>query len=108
MHVHAPTCKYVCMLREALNTALDAVTHDPRDAAVVALARAYADVIDEGEVLKGGPPLLAALRELRMTPASRSAAVEGGAPDAQPDELDELEQRRAARAAGQHDTAAVD
>ncbi|ONI73088.1 hypothetical protein ALI144C_44875 [Actinosynnema sp. ALI-1.44] len=106
------------MLREALDTALTAVKHDPRDAAVVALARAYADAIDRGDVLKAGPPLLSALRELQMTPASRSAPVEGGAPsDGDTDELDELDARRAERAeraerrraaAGQHDTPPVD
>jgi hypothetical protein len=116
------------MLREALDSALAAVTHDPQDAAVVALARLYAARIDRGEheveteteardtdnLKSFGPPLLAVLKELRMTPAARAKAGEGGAPpddESAPDEIDELEARRADRqraAAGQHDPPAVD
>lgn len=95
------------MIRETLDTALASVETGSADAATVALARKYADLIDgEGDLIKVGPLLLAALVQLGMTPKSRAAVVGGGAKDVHNiDPLDELNARRAAR---QRDTAAVD
>jgi hypothetical protein len=92
-------------LSDALNGALIETEQEPRDAAVVALARFYAATIDSVgdavmvETLRDlGPKLLAALEALNMSPRARAAvkgAVTGGAV-ANP--LDELQRRRADRA----------
>jgi hypothetical protein len=80
----------------------------PADQAVVELALVYARRIDEGgDPNKLGPPLLAVLESLQMTPRSRAATSKGGAGHAtRPrNPLDELRNRRAAR---ERDTAAMD
>jgi hypothetical protein len=93
-------------ISETLEQALLTVPTTPADAATVALARRYAALIDdEGDLVKVGPALLAALVQLGMTPKARSAVTGGGAPDAGRTKLDELRARRAAR---QHPAAAVD
>lgn len=84
---------------------------DPRDRAVAALAVQYAEHIDDpidwGDVQRDplaelGPKLLAALRELGLTPAARKGIVgDAPAPAAKPkSKLDELHARRAARVSG--------
>ena len=65
----------------ALVAALRAVPLGPEDQAATALAKQYAAQIDDGaDLSKLGPPLLAVLAALRMTPAARAAVVKGGAP----------------------------
>jgi len=69
-------------VKHALDAALRAGLVDARDAAVYALAKGYAAGIDadRAELARLGPPLLAVLAALRMTPAARAAVVKGGAP----------------------------
>ncbi len=66
----------------ALVAALRAVPLGPEDQAATALAKGYAAGIDadRAELARLGPPLLAVLAALRMTPAARAAVVKGGAP----------------------------
>lgn len=76
----------------AVADALAAVTIGPVDAAAAELARAYAEQIEfGGDLAKLGPPLLAALESLGMTPRSRKA-IAGGSDD--PNPIDELLERR--------------
>jgi hypothetical protein len=80
---------------------------DPRDQALADLAVAYAQAIDSphdwGDVQRDplaelGPKLLAALTALGMTPAARKG-ITGDKPAEKPrSPLDELRQKRAARA----------
>jgi hypothetical protein len=80
---------------------------DPRDRALADLAVSYAQAIDEpkdwGDVQRDplaelGPKLLAALTALGMTPAARKG-ITGDKPAEKPrSPLDELRQKRAARA----------
>jgi len=71
----------------------------PVDQAAVQLALTYAAAVDAGEpVEKVGPPLLAVMEALGMTPRARAALAKGvtsAGPSASP--LDELRARRAAR-----------
>jgi hypothetical protein len=74
-----------------------------RDGGTVELALSYAREIDEGgELFRLGPPLLAALGALLLTPAARAAALRTGKrpDDAGTSPLDELRRKRAERAAG--------
>jgi hypothetical protein len=86
-------------LRVSVQTALDAQPPESRDAAAAELALTYAGAIDSGgDMSKLGPPLLAALESLRMTPRARAAAtkaVNDDKPAANP--LDQLAGRRARR-----------
>lgn len=100
-------------LVSALESALAALTVRPEDAAAVALARRYAEQADadDGDLVKLGPLLLAALTALGMTPAGRAAVMGKGGDrrDGAPvSKADELRARRAARGAGQHAAAPVD
>lgn len=81
----------------SLEDALGAAMVEPVDAGTIELARAYAGEIDEGgDLAKLGPLLLAALVQLRMTPAARTAVLKGGATSDKPaSKLDELRARRA-------------
>lgn len=68
-----------------MNAALLAVEIELQDSAVSALALTYAQEIDGGAPLeKLGPPLLAALEALRMSPRSRAAAMKGAEKDDNP------------------------
>lgn len=75
-----------------------------RDVAVRDLALTYARAIDTGgDLTKLGPPLLAALEALQLSPRARKAVTPiAGQPKTNP--LDELASRRA----GKRDTAALD
>jgi hypothetical protein len=86
-------------VRSALATALDALPLPPTDLATVALAEKYAHEIDgAGDLAKLGPPLLAALVQLGMTPASRKALTKAGSDDGpRSNPLDELMRKRAER-----------
>lgn len=72
-----------------------------KDAAVAALALTYARQIDagEGDLAKLGPPLLAALEALHLSPRARATASRGIKPDAKPvaNPLDQLAARRAGK-----------
>lgn len=86
----------------ALRAALKETPLRSADHATVELARRYAADIDAGgELGKLGPPLLACLTALGMTPAGRSAILGKGATDQQPatSPIDELRDRRKRRAA---------
>lgn len=87
-------------LVEAVTQGVEGLTLKPADQAAVRLALVYARAIDEGDaaVEKAGPPLLAALEALGMTPRARAnmKGVTSDGPVANP--LDELRARRAARA----------
>ena len=83
---------------------------DPRDRAAAALAVQYAEHIDDpvdwGDVQRDplaelGPKLLAALKELGLTPAARTGIVGDATATEKPkSKLDELHARRAKRATG--------
>jgi hypothetical protein len=64
----------------ALEDALRGVEQETRDGATVRLAKRYAAAIDEDPTMlaKIGPLLLESLRDLGMTPKSRSNVVKGG------------------------------
>lgn len=94
-------------IRQRLDAALEVTPTSDSDAAAVALARAYADAIDDGgaEALKDlGSRLLTTLDALGMTPLARMTVKRGtsGGPVADPAMGTELEQRRAARRARMH------
>jgi hypothetical protein len=78
----------------------------PQDAGAVRLVQRYAEVIDADptSLAKLGPPMLAALESLGMTPKGRAALLgKGGVPGASTgrSELDEFRaRRRDARANG--------
>lgn len=81
----------------AVNDALRHVPLDALDAAAAELAKRYAAEIEGGgDLSKLGPPLLAALESLGMTPRSRRALVNGARPQQSP--ADELREKRARRA----------
>jgi hypothetical protein len=86
-------------VRAALTHALDALDTTPADLAAIALAERYAHEIDGGgDLAKLGPPLLAALTALGMTPAARKTLAKGGDSNARPvNPLDALAAKRAAR-----------
>lgn len=94
---YGPVCR-------ALGEALKAVDRRPEDAAAVALARAYARQIDTdpGMLAKVGPPLLAVLVELGMTPKARAGVMKGGgsSDSNRRSALDELRAKRDRRANG--------
>lgn len=86
-------------MREAVDEALGSVETTPADAAVVELARAYADVFDDPETQpKPGPQLLACLDHLLLTPKSRAAITKEIEREPVESPLDELRARRAGRA----------
>jgi hypothetical protein len=87
-------------LTTALNRALRDVVPAEADAALVALGRHYARLIDEDEdrTARLGPRLLDVLVELRMTPRARASVLQGAAGDGS-SKLDELRTRREHRAA---------
>ncbi len=92
----------------SLEQALADMSLQPRDAAMVELARTLALHIDCGDDLaKLSPQLAAVLDALLMSPKSRAAAAGKGAPKdaAGTNSLDELRARRRARVDG---TSAVD
>lgn len=109
----------------ALTRALKAVPTGPEHAATVALAKRYAQLLDDDpdRLARLGRPFLAVLVELRMTPKARAGVIvgdplgddelgvplppEGGGSDDgdSRDEFDELRRRRDRR---QHGAAAVD
>lgn len=77
-----------------------------RDSATVTLAMTYAQAIDDDRspavLAKLGPPLLAALEALYMSPRVRAAVTKGAVPDGSPAaaasptaKLDDLARRRA-------------
>lgn len=73
-----------------------AAAADSTDAAAMELAMIYAEAIDlGGDVAKLGPPLLAALEALHLTPRAR--ASKGGTTVGGSSPLDELRARRARR-----------
>jgi hypothetical protein len=86
-------------VRAALAEALDAVDLTRGDHAAVVLAEKYAHEIDSGgDLVKLGPPYLAALVQLGMTPAARKAITKNGSDDGpRRNPLDELVAKRAAR-----------
>ena len=96
-------------LETAVRAALDAHHTQPADAGAVELALTYARAIDvEDDLAKLGPPLLATLAALGLTPAARAALAKGASGEPATNPLDELRARRAARAdrAAAVDTAA--
>lgn len=99
----------------AVRRALAELTIAPADKAAAELALTYARRIDgirddggelvPGDLSKLGPPLLAVLEALGMTPRARAAQVKGAKDERQPEPdrkpvnpLDELRQRREQRA----------
>jgi hypothetical protein len=97
----------------ALRRALGAVPLTPADQAAVRLAHAYAAALDAPscpecgqapDLTKVGPLLAALLGQLGMTPAGRAAVLGKGVQGVStgPNPVDELRQRRARRAAGEH------
>jgi hypothetical protein len=86
-------------LGTALNRALRDVVVADSDAALVALARQYARLIDEdeGRTARLGPKLLDVLVEMRLTPRARAGVIQGSFDDAG-SKLDDLRLRRANRA----------
>jgi hypothetical protein len=87
------------MLTQVVTQALAAQPAEERDAATAELALTYARAIDDGaDLSKVGPPLLAALEALHMSPRARNAArkaVTSDQPTVNP--LDQLAQRRSGR-----------
>lgn len=94
-------------LVDAVRQGVETLELKPADQGAVQLALAYAVSVDSGEapIEKVGPPLLAVLEALGMTPRARAnmKGVTSGGPVADP--LDELRARRAAR---ERDASAVD
>lgn len=91
--------QYPCAmsLREEVEAALDAEPVSARDRAAAALALTYATDIDAGgDLSKLGPPLLAALEALGLTPRARKA-VKSDAQQPSANPLDQLAARRAGR-----------
>jgi hypothetical protein len=89
-------------LTTGINKALDALALEPKDAAVVQLAKHYAAAIDKDAFLlkKLGPELLETLMQLGLTPRARNAVMGGGVtPDGHSDKITELRSRRQRRAA---------
>ena len=85
-------------LETAVRAALDAHHAQPADAGTVELALTYARGVDLGDDLaKLGPPLLATLSALGLTPAARGDGKGGTAGEPAANPLDELRARRAAR-----------
>lgn len=89
-------------LADAVAGSLAGLALQSCDHAAAELAMVYALRIDDGEpVEKLGPPLLAALEALGMTPRARAALVRKGESDVpQRSPLDELRARREQRATG--------
>jgi hypothetical protein len=97
-------------LTRALAAAVKDARPSPRDAAALALARRYAQLIDaaRGELEESdtldrlGPKLLAALSALGLTLAGRGTKAKGGDQGGSTGStaLDELRQRRLQRDAG--------
>src|ERR1700743_1131411 len=85
-------------MSEVFRAALTSVSPDARDAAAARLADTYCREIDMGgDLAKLGPPLLAALEALQMTPRARAVAQRGGRGEPEPvaDPINELGLRRA-------------
>lgn len=88
------------MVVEKLEAALKSAQIRPEDAATVELALTYARSLDDGaDPARVGPPFLACLTALGMTPAARAALAGKGAGDDKPtaSPLDELRAKRKAR-----------
>jgi hypothetical protein len=93
------------LLATAVRRALADLDLPATDRAAAELAMTYARAVDsDGDLSKLGPPLLATLEALGMTPRARAAVkkVAEVTTDAQrpASPLDELRARRAARTAG--------
>jgi hypothetical protein len=72
-------------LAESVSVAMASVVIELQDSAVADLALKYAEQIDMGgDLSKLGPPLLAALEALRMSPRARAAAMKGDKPRGNP------------------------
>lgn len=87
-------------LSTAVIGSLEGLTLRQCDNAAAELALTYADQIDEGgDIGRLGPPLLAALEALGMTPRARAALIKKGEADGprQRSPLDELRERRERR-----------
>lgn len=81
-------------LRESVQAAVEAVA-DPRDQAAVELALTYAEEIDgDGDLTKLGPPLLACLEALQLSPRARAAVKKAVTGDSPTSRLDQLANRR--------------
>jgi hypothetical protein len=93
----APTESHV----DSLAAVVELLQLRPEDGAAVRLAQEYAAALDadDADVTKLGPPYLAALTALGLTPAARAALTGrgGAARGERPNPLDELRKRRAAR-----------
>lgn len=92
-------------LEKAVKSAVSGLSLLPQDSAAVELAITYARSVDslQEPVSKSGPPLLAVLEALGMTPRGRTALLRGAkSSEQQPagDPIDELRQRRARRSTG--------
>jgi hypothetical protein len=99
-------------LRERLDEALSVTATSDLDGAAVALARAYADAIDDGgpEALKDlGSRLLTTLDALGMTPLARMTVKRGTSGGLVADTGGtELERRRAKRRTRMHNAEDLD
>lgn len=86
-------------LAEVVQDVLDREPPEARDEAAAGLALTYAQAIDEGgDLSKLGPPLLAALESLLLSPRARAAAKKAVTSDKPPaNPLDQLAERRRAR-----------
>lgn len=86
-------------VKKALDESLRKLEREEVDEAVVALAKRYAGQIDEDPscLQKMGPMMLECLRDLRMTPKSRSSVMKGDSGDGSKSALDELRARREQR-----------
>lgn len=84
---------------EALESALLTARTLPQDGATVALAREYAQKMDDGvePLWRIGPRLLEVLVELGMTTKARVAISKGETPEQPASSIDELRKRREAR-----------
>lgn len=84
----------------AVRKAIGSLDLAPTDQGTAQLAVTYAKAIDDGGDLdRLGPQLLAVLESLLLSPRARAAVVKGGKTDVPTGSpLDELRQRRAARA----------
>ncbi len=85
-------------LERALNRSVRSVALEDADAAVLALARAYAAAIDAGgPVWRYGPGFRDTLVECGLTPKARAAITKGQLERPAASPLDELRARREAK-----------
>jgi hypothetical protein len=86
----------VMTLLQEVDKAMASMEVAPEDAGTAALIRRYAWEIDKGEELqKLGPPLLAAMEALGMSPRARALLKGGKVEPPRNRKLDELRERRA-------------